>query len=201
MQSGVPSILGSILILIYINDLPHSIVNLSTYLFADDTKFINTSSDFSLLQSDITSLQQWCCKWKLNLNLSKCVCLQLNFSNSLPESYVMHTDSDTLQLSSPPCHCELGIIVCNNLSWSAQYKSMCSSAYRTLNFIKRLLQGSPASISLRNPYISHLYDQKYRIVHSCGDLTTSKTSKFWKIYNAVQQNTFYMITHPTTRND
>ena len=155
--SGVPqgSILGPILFLIYINDLPHSITNSSVYLFADDTKFINASSNFSLLQSDIDSLQQWCLEWKINLNLSKCICLQFSFSNSASTNYVMHTDSTTLELSSSSCHRDLGIIVCNNLSWCAQYKSMCSSAYRTLNFIKRLFQASPASIYLKKSlYIS-----------------------------------------------
>ena len=78
--SGVPqgSIVGSLLFLVYINDLPNSIDFASVYLFADDTKFIksilansaNTSDP--LLQSDIDLLVAWCKLWKLSLNTDKC---------------------------------------------------------------------------------------------------------------------------------
>ena len=61
--SGIPqgSILGPILFVIYINDLPE-IVKCDTYLFADDTKTfrqITTKEDALQLQSDINSLEQW----------------------------------------------------------------------------------------------------------------------------------------------
>ena len=61
--SGIPqgSILGPILFVIYINDLPE-IVKCGTYLFADDTKTfrqITTKEDALQLQSDINSLEQW----------------------------------------------------------------------------------------------------------------------------------------------
>ena len=77
VTSGVPqgSVLGPLLFLIYINDIPERISS-STYLFADDMKFLNTLSSFSdseLLSSDISSLMDWCDEWSLNLNMSKCV--------------------------------------------------------------------------------------------------------------------------------
>ena len=79
--SGVPqgSILGPLLFLIYINDLPNSIINTACYLFADDTKFIKSISSFNdhlLFQQDITSVEAWCQKWKLPLNTTKCNALR-----------------------------------------------------------------------------------------------------------------------------
>ena len=61
--SGIPqgSILGPILFVIYINDLPE-IVKCGTCLFIDDTKTfrqITTKEDALQLQSDINSLEQW----------------------------------------------------------------------------------------------------------------------------------------------
>ena len=61
--SGIPrgSVLGPILFVIYINDLPE-VVKYGTYLFADDTKVfrqITTNEDSLQPQSDINSLEQW----------------------------------------------------------------------------------------------------------------------------------------------
>ena len=74
--SGVPqgSILGPLLFLIYINDLPSCIQYSTPYLFADDSKLIYAISKFNTnhLQSDINSINQWCNTWKLVINPSKC---------------------------------------------------------------------------------------------------------------------------------
>ena len=76
VSSGIPqgSILGPILFVIHINDLPE-VVKCGTYLFADDTKIfrqITTKEDAPQLQSDINSLEQWSQKWLLTFHLKKC---------------------------------------------------------------------------------------------------------------------------------
>ncbi len=73
VSSGVPqgSILGPLLFLIYINDLPVSDKNSKVCLFADDTKCscdILDPESSSLLQSYINNLLFWSQKWKLHFN-------------------------------------------------------------------------------------------------------------------------------------
>ena len=71
-RDGIPqgSVLGPILFVIYINDLPE-VVECGTYLFADDTKIlrqITTKKDALQLQSDINLLEQWSQKWRLTFH-------------------------------------------------------------------------------------------------------------------------------------
>ena len=76
VKSGVPqgSILGPLLFLIYVNDMPKSILS-HVFLFADDTKLIQTIStlaDHVQLQTDLDNLAKWCDVWQLKFNVTKC---------------------------------------------------------------------------------------------------------------------------------
>ena len=82
--SGVPqgSILGPILFLLYVNDIP-SIVASTAKMFADDTKLycpIQSRENCLKLQSDLSRLTVWSKNWLLKFNESKCVVLRIKQS-------------------------------------------------------------------------------------------------------------------------
>ena len=60
----VVSVLGPILFLVFVNDLPE-VVSSMLYMFADDTKLyysIRSPHDHLILQRDLDSLVDWCDK-------------------------------------------------------------------------------------------------------------------------------------------
>ena len=85
VTSGVPqgSILGPLLFLAYVNDLPYS-VTCNSDLFADDTvlhRHIENRSDYNLLQEDLTSASEWCKSCLVTLKTEKCEVLHMTRKN------------------------------------------------------------------------------------------------------------------------
>ena len=70
INSGVPqgSVLGSLLFLIYINDLPDEIMSICQ-IFAEDTslfsKILNTRNSQNALNSDWEIIKNWAYQWKM----------------------------------------------------------------------------------------------------------------------------------------
>ena len=77
--------LGPILFVLYINDLPDvTSVDTHTYLFADDTKVFRSvlnHSDITILQEDLHKMQSWTDKWLLCFHPDKCKVMRIGTSN------------------------------------------------------------------------------------------------------------------------
>jgi uncharacterized membrane protein len=76
VDSGVPqgTVLGPILFLCHINDLPDSVTS-SVRLFADDCllyRTIKTAKDHQKLQADLEQLEIWAKDWGMRFNAKKC---------------------------------------------------------------------------------------------------------------------------------
>ena len=82
VTSGVPqgSILGPLLYILYVNDLP-TVVKTRTLMYADDIKLFTTVSnneDAALLQRDIDNIVSWATTW--NLRFNPCKTLHMTFT-------------------------------------------------------------------------------------------------------------------------
>ena len=155
--SGIPqgSILGPLLFLVYVNDIPDYITNSLLYLFADDTKCLKTISDPAdsiKLQDDIDSLNHWSEKWSLLFNHTKVV--HISSRSHLPTSYTIGTSSITKVES----HKDLGITLSSNLSWDAHYDHIIAKAYSILGLLRRVFSPQNPTRS-KNNYISLVRSQ------------------------------------------
>ena len=93
--SGVPqgSILGPVLFICYINDMPNTVSSF-IYMYADDTEIsrqVAKAEDSKKLQDDLNRIQQWSDKWQLRFNSTKCKVIHVGHDNS-KVTYTMTND-------------------------------------------------------------------------------------------------------------
>lgn len=153
--SGVPqgSILGPLLFLMYVNDLPEKTTASSVALFADDTKCyrtIGTTEDAKHLQCDLDGINQWCRMWRMNLNQSKCGVLTVTRNlNPVQSCYHLTNDdlTNTSVISKRAVQKDLGVLITPDLKWNHQVSAVCAKANRMLGFVRR------SSIDMHDPRV------------------------------------------------
>lgn len=144
--SGIPqgTVLGPLLFIIFINDLPDICSKLcKLYLFADDAKIYRIVSDYSdavSLQNCCQSVFSWSDKWCMKLNTDKCKVLSLSRNKSNKQSFVYSfdtLDNGTISLELVDSIKDLGVIVDNELSFSIHIHEKVNTAFKILGIIKR----------------------------------------------------------------
>ena len=86
--------LGPILLLVYINDLPDELSS-QVRLFADDTAVyltIGGADDGKVLQNDLDRLSVWKDRWDMEFNPSKCQVVQVTSSKNFIKVIVNTTN-------------------------------------------------------------------------------------------------------------
>ena len=139
VTSGVPqgSVLGPLLFLLYINDLPDYVSSSTARLFADDCLLylhVEDESDAALLQADLDALQSWEREWQMSFNPDKCETLHITSKRTpLTTDYSIH-GQNLRQVSSAKY---LGCNISTSLSWNHHIDLVCKKANSTLGFLKR----------------------------------------------------------------
>ena len=140
MSSGVPqgSILGPLLFIIYVNDIPSNLSS-TTRLFADDCtnyRQISSSLERDALQEDLTRLYRWCQKWQLPLNTKKCKVMCISSKKKSP-SYTYSINTTTLEWVDTFKY--LGVTINNKVKWGDQITEVTARASCILNLLRRLM--------------------------------------------------------------
>ena len=131
------SVLGPLLFLIFVHDLPDWVRN-SIKMFADDMKIwtkIASHDDAVSLQQDFDRLVQWSEKWLLKFNPIKCQVMHIG--HKLSTSYTMKDGSEVTTLESTDKEKDLGIYIMKDLKCQEQCVQSVKKAQSVLAMIRR----------------------------------------------------------------
>ena len=146
IKCGVPqgSILGPLLFLLYINDLPHCLSKTKPRLFADDTNLTASANSMTDLEaavnSDLENLRKWLIANKLSLNVAKTEFILIgsksminNISNSHPNVFIENKQIKQVY------ECKtLGVKIDQHLSWKDNTDEICKKVKAGISAIRRI---------------------------------------------------------------
>lgn len=140
VTSGIPqgSVLGPVLFILFINDLPDVIKSLCS-LFADDTKVFgpaNTEEERVILQNDLNRLMQWSEEWQLKFNIEKCKVMHLGRNNSKGK-YQLRMENQTKPLDITEEEKDLGVIITPDLKFSQHVARIAKKANSMIGLVRR----------------------------------------------------------------
>ncbi len=149
VKSGVPqgSVLGPILFLLFVNDLP-SVTTNPLWLFADDTKAslsFTQEEECQTLQDDINNMAAWTDKWQLSFNAKKCKAMYLGPKNPHHQYYMADSTGLQTEIVSTTEEKDLGVTLDPKLTFKAHIAKITKKANSITGHIARNLKHLDAS--------------------------------------------------------
>ena len=143
LTCGVPqgSILGSLLFLLYVNDLPNASSLLTFHLFADDTNIYYSSKNLDDLESKLNNELKIVAEWMKSNRLALSI-LKTNFvlfhSKKLKPSKLFNLKIDGVSIKQVSTVKYLGVTFDSNLTWKNHINELCSKLSKTVGIFSKL---------------------------------------------------------------
>ena len=174
VTSGVPqgSVLGPMLFIFFINDLPN-VCSVTTKIYADDTKAytsINCDEDHTRLQQSIDEMYNWTQTWQLHFNSSKCKILHVG-ENNPKHKYFIGNGNSRHEIETTSLEKDLGVYVDTDLNFESHIEYIVKRAsskkatilrnfsYRSKNVLIPLYKALVRPIL---EYANTVWDSSYR---------------------------------------
>ena len=141
VTSGIPqeSVLGPLLFLIYINDLPDQIDS-SVYVYADDTKLyreIKELRDHDVLQNDLNKLSDWSDLWLLKFYSQKCFSLTIGKQDEQEFDYHMMMDNEIHPMIKTEENKDIGVTIDCRIRFEKHVNGKIKTANKLVGIIRR----------------------------------------------------------------
>ena len=186
VTSGVPqgSVLGPILFIYYINDLPE-VINSDLKIFADDTKAfseIKSTEDRDILQNDLNALVDWSEKWLLKFNSKKCKVLHIG-KNNPKYKYFIKDGQQVSELEETLCEKDLGTHVDNELKFKDHIILTVEKARKISGLIQRAIYFKTSKIMIP------LYKSLVRsVIEYANTVWNPYHKKYINLIESIQRN-------------
>ena len=143
---GVPqgSIIGSLLFLVYINDLPNCLNEGFPRMFADDTNITYSSNNptdlENLMNSSLVNLNRWLIANKLSLNIAKTEFMVIGLRQRLAtfDSHELRVTVDSEPVEQITSTKTLGLTLDENLTWKNNIEVISKKVSFGIGALKRV---------------------------------------------------------------
>ena len=161
IKHGVPqgSVLGPLLFLLYINDIPKASKMMNFYLFADDTSLFYSHKNINTLEEvvnvELGCIQDWLVANKLTLNTNKSNFMIIKpRQKKVPKKIQLSINGDHLNESD--CVKYLGVLIDNKLTWKQHIQHVNTKVAKSIGILAKMRHFAPNNILLNiyNAFIS-----------------------------------------------
>ena len=182
IENGAPqgSILGPLLFLIYINDLPSCLKHSTPVFYADDSNLLISDTNCETLirkgNEDLANVQNWLISNKLALNVGKTQAIIFRTPNTKIPTNLSKLMLGVNQIKLVESTEFLGVTITKSLSWKPHMMFIKSKIRRTLGACRKIRSqiGQGASLKLYHSLIeSHIL---YAITTWCFGNSTMQNS-------------------------
>ena len=187
IESGVPqgSILGPLMFLLYINDLPQYLKFTTPGLYADDTQIFASSDNYNelvdLLNSDLKNISRWLSDNKLQHHTTKTKLMfigsRYNIKNKIGDKLVTFKNKPLKRYRSFKC---LGVELDEHLSWEVHINAICKKVGAGIGVLKRTKPFVPEETLhiIYKALILPYFDYCSPLWDNCGIVLKEKLQRF-----------------------